>query len=79
MPAIPQYLLMNFQSLVRAAKADDIALLDCTDAKTGAVVVALCAVNRRRDGEIDIVPIARMIDGNPYEELVPPSLEDVST
>jgi hypothetical protein len=40
---------------------------------TGQPVYALCAVNY--DGEmVDLVPLARMFDGNPYEELVPPGL-----
>lgn len=64
----------NFETLKRAAANGDLALLECTDAKTGQPVVALCAVGRDKE-EYFFTPLARFFDGNPYEELAPPPLD----
>ena len=64
----------NLETLKAAFEAGDVALLECTDAKTGLPVIALCAVNRV-DGEFEFAPFAKMFDGNPYEELMPPNPE----
>jgi hypothetical protein len=64
----------NFETLKKAADNGDLALMECVDAKTGKPVIAVCAVNRVGD-EFEFVPMAKMFDGNPYDELVPPMLE----
>lgn len=67
----------NFQTLIRAVKNGDIALLECTDAATGDKVVAVCAV--QVDGlEVEMLPIAKLFNGNPYDELVPPAVESLN-
>lgn len=64
----------NFQTLQDAMKHGNVCLLECADAKTGAPIVAICAVNY--DGkEYEMVPFAKLFDGNPYEELVPPDFD----
>jgi hypothetical protein len=45
--------------------------VECTDAKTGEIVVAVCAVEEYED-EYRIIPLAKMFNGDPYEELIPP-------
>src|SRR5690348_8856413 len=61
----------NYNTIVKAAKAGDLALLETQDAVTGQKVAALVAVNF--DGkDFEFVPLARMIEGNPYEQLNPP-------
>ena len=45
--------------------------MECTDAVTGKPVIAICAVNTV-NGEYEFSPLAKMFDGNPYEELNPP-------
>jgi len=62
----------NFSILRDAAKCNDLALVECTDKATGNKVYVVCAVNY--DGvEYEMVPIAKMFDGNPYDEVEPPS------
>ena len=69
--AIPKGTVSNFDTLQRACRNGDVVLLECTDAKTGEPAYAVCAVNRDA-GEFHFVPIAKMFNGNPYKELVPP-------
>ena len=61
----------NFKTLIAAVMAGDIALLECTDAFTGEKVIAIVAVQGNGDG-VEMVPVARMFDGNPYEQIIPP-------
>jgi hypothetical protein len=63
----------NLNTIVAAAKAGHLALMDCADAATGKPVVVLCAVNRESNGDYGFVPLAKLFDGNPYNELQPPS------
>lgn len=64
----------NFETLKRAFADGSVCLMECSDAKTGKPVIAICAVNF--DGqEYQMVPFAKMFDGNPYEELLPPVQE----
>ena len=60
----------DLETLIQAAKDDNLCLLECTN-KEGNQVVVVCAVNFV-DGEYEFVPLAKMFDGNPYEELQPP-------
>jgi len=62
----------NFELIKRAADAGDLALMDCTDAKTGAPVSVVCAVEVKK-GEYTFIPLAKLFDGNPYEEVLPPT------
>lgn len=73
--AVSEGYIENFKVMMAAAKNGDLALMECTDKATGKPVIAICAVNHV-DGTFEFVPIARMFDGNPYDEMEPPSLED---
>lgn len=61
----------NFDTLKRAFANGHVALLECTFKTTGEAVAVICAMERR-DDEIGLVPFALMMNGNPYEILVPP-------
>jgi hypothetical protein len=64
----------NLEALVRAAKNGDLALVECRERSTGKPVAVLCCLDTEEDGEtVNIVPFARMFDGNPYEQLDPPN------
>ena len=63
----------NFETMRRASADGNLALMECTDAVTGKPVITICAVEHH-DGEFHFKPMAKMFDGNPYEELVPPSV-----
>jgi Trk K+ transport system NAD-binding subunit len=61
----------NFDTLVKAISNGDVALLSCRDAKTNEFRAVVCAV--MTDGTDKVfVPLAKLFDGNPYEELSPP-------
>lgn len=65
----------NFDTLRRAAHDGALCLMECTDAQTGKPVITICAVGF--DGtEYQMTPLAKMFDGNPYKELLPPQLEE---
>jgi hypothetical protein len=74
MMAIPKGYKHNLNIICKAAANDDLCILECNDAKTGEPVIVICAANRGED-EIELVPLAKMFDGNPYEEVIPPELE----
>ncbi len=69
--AIPDYARKNFQTLLRAAEAGHLALMECTDAVTGEVRYVLSAVGWQ-DGEYVMTPFGHLADGNPYEIYIPP-------
>ena len=69
--AIAKGYTTNFETLLKAARNKDLFLLECTDAKTGVSVITICAMSQ--DGA---VPLAKMFDGNPYEELIPPTITE---
>lgn len=64
--------ITNFRNMVKAAKADRLALLECAEVGTGKPVATIVFVNRERSGDFEFVPVARMFDGNPFEQLIPP-------
>lgn len=72
---IPEGYRKNFNTLLRAAENGDLALVECTDAKTGEPKYVLTAMQREKDGQITMVPFGHLCDGNPYEEYLPPSTE----
>ena len=72
MPKIEKGYSANFNILLKAAKHGDLCLMDCQDKATKKPVRVVCAVNRDK-GEYCMVPIAKLFDGNPYDELNPPN------
>lgn len=72
--SIPDHARANFQTLLRAAAGGNLALLECTDAATGAPRYVVCAVGR--DGEEFLfTPFGHLAEGNPYDAYVPPEPE----
>lgn len=63
----------NFQTLKSAFENGDVALIECTDKATRKPVVAICSLHTTPERMVEITPFAKMFDGNPYEELLPPS------
>ena len=69
--SIPDHARANFQTLLRAAADGNLALLECTDAATGAPRYVVCAVGR--DGEEFLfTPFEHLAEGNPYDAYLPP-------
>lgn len=61
----------NFETLKRAAQAGDLALMHCKNKETGKDVAVVVAVHEA-SGEYVMTPLAKLFDGNPYEELLSP-------
>jgi ssDNA-binding Zn-finger/Zn-ribbon topoisomerase 1 len=60
----------NFETLKRACKNGDLALMQCRWKKTDSPVAVICAVERL-DGGNDFKPMGMMFVANPYELVVP--------
>lgn len=70
--AIPDYARTNFETLVQAAKADDLALMECIEVQSGETRYVLCAVGR--DGKDYVMsPFGHLAPGNPYDAYIPPA------
>ena len=70
--AIPDFASTNFNTLLRAARAGDLALMECLDARTRETRYVLCAVGR--DGaEYVFTPFGHLASANPYEAYLPPA------
>jgi len=69
----PEY-KMSFETLQRAILNGDTAMVECTDKATGKKVAVVCAVqpSQMRGEEVEVIPLAKLFDGNPYDELEPP-------
>jgi hypothetical protein len=60
----------NWATLCQAFQNGDVALVECTRRDNGETVVVICMVNNGVTPEF--IPVALLIDGNPYEQLIPP-------
>jgi hypothetical protein len=65
----------NFNTLVEAIRAGDVALMECELAATGENVAVICAANRLPDGEVEFAPFAMLFSGNPYTTVNPPKAD----
>ena len=63
----------NFNTLRRAFRTGDAALVECHSAASGETTAVICAVNRLPDGQFEFVLVATMFSGNPYEAVNPPN------
>lgn len=61
----------NYDTLLRAAINGDLALVDLRRKSDGKSVAGLCAIGVD-GGEFEIIPLAIMIEGNPFELFDPP-------
>ncbi|CAK7260931.1 MULTISPECIES: DUF6117 family protein [unclassified Shinella] len=69
--AIPEYVRVNFRTLLRAAQDGNLALMECLDARTDETRFVLCAVGRD-DGDYVFTPFGHLAGGNPYDAYLPP-------
>jgi hypothetical protein len=69
--SIAEGYMSNLETLKRAARYDALVLAECTDKVTGKPVIALCAISHQGT-ETVLAPLAKMFDGDPYEELNQP-------
>lgn len=57
----------NFNTLFKAAGRDDLALVSAIRKSDGANVALVCAMQRNDDGTITPMPLAVMVEGNPFD------------
>jgi hypothetical protein len=69
--SIPDRARAKFNTLLRAAAAGDLALVECADAVTGEPRYVLCAVGRD-DGNYVMTPFGHLAPSNPFEAYLPP-------
>lgn len=67
----------NFETIRAAVLNGDDMIMECIDNGTGKPVIVLCARYTDDEGMIVIVPLAKLFDGNPYEQLTPPHGREV--
>lgn len=70
--SIPDFARTNFETLLRAAQAGDLALMECLDVQTREPRYVLCAVGRD-DGEYLFTPFGHLAPNDPYEASLPPT------
>lgn len=70
--SIPDFARTNFDTLLRAAQAGDLALMECLDVQTREPRYVLCAVGRD-GGEYLVTPFGHLARDNPYEAYLPPA------
>ena len=70
--SIPDHARTNFQTLLRAAAAGDLALVECADVATGEPRYVICAVGRD-DGDYVLTPFGHLALANPYDAYIPPT------
>jgi hypothetical protein len=70
--AIPDHARANFETLLQAAQAGDLALMECTEVASGETRYVLCAVGRDA-GDYVMTPFGHLAPGNPYEAYTPPA------
>lgn len=69
---IPDFARTNFNTLLPAARAGDLALMECLDARTRETRYVLCAVGRNGP-EFVFTPIGHLAPDNPFEAYLPPA------
>jgi len=74
--AIPDPYRRNFDTLLRAAADNALALMECRDAETGAYRYVICAVGFDGDAYL-MTPFGHLCDGNPYEVYVAPGADAI--
>jgi hypothetical protein len=67
----------NFETLKRACDDGNLALLSSKRKSDGKDVALVCAVNWDADGgEYEVVPLAVLVEGNPFDEFEAPFVEN---
>jgi hypothetical protein len=73
-PRVTEKHKTNFDTLVGALEDGHLCLLAVTRKADNKPVVLICAAYDHDDGDITPVPLAEMIDGDPFERYIPPTM-----
>ena len=63
----------NFETLRRAVGNEDIALVSAIRKVDGKSVALVCAMQHNDDGTLTPIPLAVMVEGNPFEDFEDPT------
>jgi hypothetical protein len=61
----------NMDNFGKAIKNGQIALVECLEIVSSKRVPLVCAVNRKGE-DFSLIPFARLLEGDPYLEFLPP-------
>lgn len=68
----------NFETLLCAARDGALTLVESRDAATGEYRAIICAIyHDTESGDYHITPFGHMCTGNPYEDYVDPTQENL--
>lgn len=75
--AIPEYVIKNFETMVRAAQDGNLGLMECTLASDPTQVrYVYCAIQRDESG-YQMIPFGHVCPGpDPYQHYIPVDAED---
>jgi hypothetical protein len=73
-PALDEADRTNFETLKRAHRAGNLALVSAIRRADQAPVALVCAMQRNDDDTITPIPFAVMVEGNPFELFEDPTL-----
>jgi len=65
-----------FECIKAGVEDKNLCLVECTDDRTGEDVVALCGAIEMGEGRTMFIPVAKMFDGNPFEQITPKFSEE---
>jgi len=65
----------NFDTLIKAIQAGDVALMECQMAVTGETAAVICAAVEVSSGNVQFFPFAMLFNDNPYKMVNPPKPE----
>lgn len=69
--AIPDHHRTNFETLLRAAKGDNLALMECVDIVSGEPRYVVCAVGHSGEDYL-FTPFGHLHEGDPFAAYVQP-------
>ena len=73
-PALTEGYRANFQTLLKAAKYEDLALVSAIRKSDRKPVALVCAMQTNAEETITPVPFAIMCEGNPFEDFEDPTV-----
>lgn len=73
-PALCEAYRRNFQTMFKAGKNGDLALVSAVRKADQKPVALVCAMQVNKDDTITPIPFAVMCEGNPFEDFEDPTL-----
>jgi hypothetical protein len=65
----------NFAALCKSIRDGNATMLECRNIESGALMVAICSTKQLAEGQMEFIPLARLVD-HAYGSLILPSFPD---